>query len=148
MNGIYRMLFKTLVLPLILATLGEGPAAFAGSTDSYFNSVKHQPTLLRDFLYRFPKGGELHTHLDGAAYAESYVAWAASDGRCIDLSTYTITPPPCAAEEGRPAVAEIQLDAGIVNQIIDALSVRNYTYGSYPWPSASTIRQTPLHRQY
>ena len=113
------------MLLTLMSVAWAGPT-YAEPAEAYFERVKDQPLLLRDFLYRFPKGGELHTHLDGAVYAESYIAWAASDGKCIDLSTYMILPPPCDTDAGRPAVAEIQLNADIVNRIIDAFSVRNY----------------------
>jgi len=115
-----------LFIPLILVLAASADPARAGSAAAYFERIKDQPLLLREFLYRFPKGGELHSHLDGAAYAENYIAWAASDGKCIDLPTYTIMPPPCDTQEQRPPVADIQFDGEIVNRLIDALSVRNY----------------------
>ena len=34
-----------------------------------------------------PKGADLHSHLTGAVYAESYIEWAAVMPLCIDLST-------------------------------------------------------------
>ena len=101
-------------------------AAGEAETRAYFQEVRHEPAMLRGFLYAFPKGGELHNHLDGAIYAESYIRWAAEDGKCIDLETYTITPPRCDAVSGRPAVSEIMYDADVVNRIIDAFSIRNY----------------------
>ena len=101
-------------------------AAGEAETRAYFQEVRHEPAMLRGFLYAFPKGGELHNHLDGAIYAESYIRWAAEDGKCIDLETYTITPPRCDAVSGRPAVSEIMDDADVVNRIIDAFSIRNY----------------------
>ncbi len=77
-------------------------------------------------MFKFPKGGDLHNHLDGAIYAENFIAWGAMDGKCIDLQTYHILMPPCDAELARPALKDIQNNADIVNRIIDALSVRNY----------------------
>ena len=111
---------------LLLSAALFGVPTHGNSAPVHFERVKNQHLMLRDFLYRFPKGGELHTHLDGAVYAESYINWAAQDGKCIDLATYVISAPPCNTAEGRPLVAEIQLDADKVNRIIDAFSVRNY----------------------
>ena len=119
-------MFTHFFVPLVLVFAAAAAPARAESAAGYFERVKDQPLLLREFLYRFPKGGELHTHLDGAAYAENYISWAASDGKCIDLSTYTISPPPCDTEAQRPPMADIQFNAKVVNRIIDALSVRNY----------------------
>jgi adenosine deaminase len=126
MRSIHRSLITTITLPLVAVLLSAGSVAHADPVNAYFDKIKDQPVLLRDFLYRLPKGGELHTHLDGAAYAENYIAWAADDGKCIDLSTYTIMPPPCDTRADRPAVADIQFNADVTNKIIDAFSVRNY----------------------
>ncbi len=112
-----------LLLPFI-AMAGEK------ETEAYFNEIRHDPPLLRHFLYSFPKGGDLHNHLDGAIYAENFIAWAAEDGKCIDLETYRIAPPPCNAEADKPALRDIQYNSAIVNPIIDALSVRNYAQRS------------------
>jgi adenosine deaminase/adenosine deaminase CECR1 len=30
-----------------------------------------------------PKGGDIHSHLGGAVYAESYLAWAAEEDYCV-----------------------------------------------------------------
>lgn len=126
MRRIHRSVITAITLPLVTVLLSAASVAHADPVDAYFDEIKDQPVPLRDFLYRLPKGGELHTHLDGAAYAESYIAWAASDGKCIDLSTYTITAPPCDAQAGRSAVADIQFNADVTNEVIDAFSVRNY----------------------
>ena len=120
-------LVLNLALAVLLPLLLTGHAA-AGEmeTRDYFEEVREQPVLLRSFLYALPKGGDLHNHLDGAIYAESYIRWAAEDGKCINLESYQVTLPPCAAQSGRPAVSDIRYDAAVVNRIIDAFSVRNY----------------------
>jgi len=43
---------------------------------------------LRAFLKEVPKGGDLHNHLSGAVYAETYLAWAKDDGDCINPNTF------------------------------------------------------------
>jgi adenosine deaminase len=116
---IHSFLFLIFLSPSILMA-GEK------ETRSYYEEIRSEPTLLRNFLYKFPKGGDLHNHLDGAIYAENYIAWAAQDGKCIDLKTYMVLPPPCNAETGKPGLRDIQYNSAIVNPIIDALSVRNY----------------------
>lgn len=113
---------------LVLFIITGNDAVTAAETDArlYFQTVRSDPALLRHFLYGFPKGGELHNHLDGAIYAESYIGWAAEDGKCIDLDSYTITFPPCDAQADRPPVSAIRYNADVVNRIIDAFSIRNY----------------------
>ncbi len=92
----------------------------------HFDQVKDQPALLRSFLQGFPKGGDLHNHLAGAVYAENYIRWAAEDGKCLDLDGFTVTPPPCAGESGRPPMTDVRYDAAVANQVIDAFSIRNH----------------------
>ena len=113
---------------LILAIVSSVGGVVAAELDArlYFQQVRRDPALLRNFLYAFPKGGELHNHLDGAIYAESYIRWGAEDGKCIDLKTRTVTFPPCDASVGRPALSEVRFDGDVVNRIIDAFSIRNY----------------------
>jgi hypothetical protein len=63
-------------------------------------AVAHDPVLLLDFLARMPKGGDLHHHLTGAVYAESYIDYAVADGDCIDHLSLRITAPPCDPAAG------------------------------------------------
>ena len=117
------MFLAALAAALLLAAPA---AADETGAQARFERVKDEPTLLREFLYAFPKGGDLHNHVAGAVYAETYIRWAAEDGKCIDLDSHTVTMPPCAAAAGRPAMAEVRYDGDITNRIIDAFSVRNY----------------------
>jgi len=57
-----------------------------------------------------PKGGDLHSHLSGAVYAESYIAWAAEDGVCVNRTTFFLVAPPCDAAAGVPPVADTLSD--------------------------------------
>lgn len=113
-----------MVLAVCLALLAT--SVQSASVDSHFERIKDDPVRLREFLLDFPKGGELHTHLDGAVYAESYIKWAAEDGRCLDLHTDTILFPPCDPDSGRPRLSDISTQPGTVNRLIDAFSIRNY----------------------
>src|SRR5947207_763215 len=45
-------------------------------TERYFESIRPQPGELLAFLRKMPKGGDLHTHLSGAVYAETFISWA------------------------------------------------------------------------
>ncbi|MGI9284918.1 MAG: adenosine deaminase family protein [Pseudomonadales bacterium] len=121
-----RPIVISLLAVLCIAPMLSAAKSTTNITSKYFDSIRDNPSLLRSFLFRFPKGGDLHNHLDGAIYAENYIAWAAEDGKCVDLETNTITMPPCDADENRPAVTDIQFDADKVNRLIDAFSVRNY----------------------
>lgn len=58
-------------------------------------AVKGDPAALQAFLQGFPKGGDLHNHLSGAVYAESYLAWAREDGLRIDDTLSLLVPTQC-----------------------------------------------------
>jgi adenosine deaminase len=90
-----------------------------------FQRLRNDPLRLRAFLAAMPKGGDLHNHLDGAIYAESFLARAASGGLCIDTNALAIRRPPCNAHQPRAdqALAE---QPGLENAMIDALSMRDF----------------------
>lgn len=130
MNKVLNFSKNALAAVALFTSVFTSSISSAASVESYFDRIRVNPPLLRDFLFRFPKGGELHTHLDGAVYAESYIRWAAEDDKCIYLISYTVDMPPCDASASRPTVADIQYNPAIVNDIIDAFSIRNYEYGT------------------
>src|SRR5258708_39743812 len=49
------------------------------------DSDRANPLELRAFLVRMPKGTDLHYHLSGGIYAESFIRVAAEEGLCVDL---------------------------------------------------------------
>jgi hypothetical protein len=78
------------------------------------------------FLERMPKGGDLHHHLTGAVYAESYINYAVEDGDCIDRATFKILPPPCDPGRGLLPASQAISDFVFRNLVIDAWSIRNF----------------------
>jgi len=58
----------------------SGASAAEERTAKYLASVRERPLELMGFLERMPKGGDLHHHLTGAVYAESYINYAVEDG--------------------------------------------------------------------
>ncbi|MCX5884214.1 MAG: adenosine deaminase, partial [Deltaproteobacteria bacterium] len=97
-------------------------------TALFLESLWDQPGPLYAFLRQMPKGGDLHSHLSGAVYAESMIRWAAEDGLCIDQKTLQATPPPCDALTGRPEAKQAFNDSVLYRSIIDAWSMRNWQY--------------------
>lgn len=90
---------------------------------------------LRQVMQAFPKGGDLHTHLSGAVYAESWLDWAAEDGLCVDVKSLSIekrekalkSPEGKTCESSGWITAEAaRADADIRRQLIDAMSNRSY----------------------
>ena len=89
-------------------------------------AIRDQPLLLRAFLREMPKGGDLHSHLTGAVYAESYLRWAAEDNLCLATTTMTIVAGTCDAQAGRPPMTLVLQNAALYSQAIDAMSMRNW----------------------
>lgn len=73
------------------------PAAEARTARAYAAAANGGPLALRAFLARFPKGADLHVHLSGAVYAETFIKDAGEDGLCVDPRALSLAKPPCAA---------------------------------------------------
>ena len=94
-------------------------------TEAHFRAVRTKPPELWAFLKNMPKGGDLHSHLSGAVYAESMIGWAAEDGLCVDSKMLTVVKPPCDATLGQVSAKEAQADGLLYRRMIDAWSMRN-----------------------
>jgi hypothetical protein len=114
------------VLTLAAAPLPAAAVRNEAATARYFASVRNNPSLLLAFLTAMPKGGDLHNHLSGAIYAESYIRWAVTDGLCVVAASSSIVSGPCDAGGGRPPAAEIVRSSTLYNQAIDAMSMRHW----------------------
>jgi len=84
---------------------------------------------LRPAMEAFPKGGDLHNHLAGAIYAETWIDWAAEDGICVDPAVPALKFPEddktCEAS-GWLEAAAVRADADRRRQLINSLSNRSY----------------------
>jgi adenosine deaminase len=60
-------------LALLLAACAPHRHATQDGVAGRFEQARQSPSQLRAFLYRMPKGGDLHSHLSGAAYADDRV---------------------------------------------------------------------------
>lgn len=106
------------------------PHTAGSSAAQYYDAVREQPPLLEAFLRRMPKGGDLHNHLSGAIYAESLIGWAVADGLCVERTTVSLRPPPCAPAKGIPAVADVLSDPGFQAKLVNAFSMRDFVPGA------------------
>ncbi len=99
-------------------------------TARYFESIRKSPTQQLAFLLEMPKGGDLHNHLSGSIYAESYIEWAAANGLCVNNQTMTLLVPP-AKSTCDPKSEQVPASAALTNsvlyrQMVDAWSMRNW----------------------
>jgi len=90
-----------------------------------YQASLNTPSELAAFLRAVPKGGDLHNHLTGAVYAESYLGWAKTDGSCINRSTLdAVYSNQCSAS------TEPVPDSGtFYDQLVRAWSMQNFNPG-------------------
>jgi adenosine deaminase len=124
-------IFVVTVAPSAWPQKKPPPAASAEQkTARYFESLRSQPLLLHAFLQQMPKGGDLHNHLSGAVYAESFIQWAAQDGLCVDRNALALAQPPCDATAGKPPASVALQDSTLYGHLLDALSMRQFVAGA------------------
>jgi len=122
-----KLAFVVLALAASVRLSGAGDAAEA-ATARRLAAIRNQPLALEAFLRDMPKGGDLHNHLSGSIYAESYLRWAADDQLCLAVATFTIVAPPCDGTS-KPAVSAVMQNSALYNEAIDAMSMRNWPTG-------------------
>ena len=106
-----------------VANLSEAPAA------AWLERHREQPAALRQFVQRLPKGGDLHTHLSGAVYAERYLQWAMEDGYCVDAATIQlVAPQDCGKTNTSFPAAELFQKRSVYQALIDRWSLRNLAF--------------------
>jgi adenosine deaminase len=111
------------ILLLLASTL-----AFAASIDERFQAIRKNPLELYAFLYRMPKGGDLHNHLIGAVYAESFLKAAAEDSLCVEEGNFSLAKPP-ASGHCQVDASRAQSDNRLESSLIDSLSMRDFEPG-------------------
>ncbi|MDT8068895.1 MAG: adenosine deaminase [Terriglobia bacterium] len=90
-------------------------------TEKAFDAARQSPPALYAFLREMPKGGDLHNHMTGAVYAESYVRFAAENNLCVDRKTMNLTAPPC--KEGQAEAKEAFSDPILYREMLAAWSM-------------------------
>jgi adenosine deaminase len=115
--------------PARVHSINSGESRAARKLDA----VRNDPLALRAFLLQFPKGGDLHNHLSGAVYAESYIQWAAEDGMCVDTATHALASAASAKGEqstcapGQRPASDALKDPALYRDLIDSFSMRNHS---------------------
>jgi len=97
----------------------------SGGIAAHLDRIRGDASALRAFLRAMPKGADLHNHLTGAVYAESYIRWAAELGLCVDLSTSTLIETCRDPERHRPA-SEALANPRTFRDLVDAMSTRHW----------------------
>lgn len=102
--------------------------AEARAAHAFESARKEGPPALRAFLYRMPKGADLHMHLSGSVYAETFIREAGEDGDCVNDALLQIDSdhhvPECPA--GETPAADTPGNQHLYDELIDALSMRAF----------------------
>jgi adenosine deaminase len=117
--------FSRLGLGLCLLALLN--AAVPPSLEEQLNQLRKSPPELYAFLLRMPKGGDLHSHLSGAAYAETLIAGAAASNLCIDTQQWKVVATCSTPNQIEARNANDQNQA--FNALIDSFSMRDFVPG-------------------
>src|ERR1700751_4350922 len=91
-----KRLFASLTALLVLAApsysqtkakpIATAMTALEQRASLNLDAARTNPLQLRNLLFKMPKGADLHNHLYGAVYAESWIRAAADDHLCLDPS--------------------------------------------------------------
>jgi adenosine deaminase len=111
-------------------TLGETRA-----TRVFDEAKKIGPGELYALLEPMPKGADLHMHLSGAVYAETFLAEGVQQGLCVDPVALKFTQPAAhndtaACATGNVPAATILKDEHLYDALVDAFSMRSFVPSS------------------
>ena len=116
------------------AFCAQAPALRAAEPEAraeraYEAAAKAGSLAVREFLAGFPKGADLHVHLSGAVYAETFIRDAGQDALCVDPVALSFAKPPCDA----PLLPASQLSGNmsaanqsLYDRLIDSFSMRGF----------------------
>jgi hypothetical protein len=117
----------SLVVSLSACSHAQGAAAPTPEENAaaHMSAIAGDPAQLAAFLTQMPKGGDLHHHLSGAVYAETYLGWAATANDCIETATgaYYLSLDSCGYSGDVPIPAST---TPLYTQAVEAMSMLNF----------------------
>jgi adenosine deaminase len=134
---------RTLRVLLALALCGTALHAQTPSelraSHAFDAAKKIGPPALYAFLQPMPKGADLHMHLSGAVYAETFIAEAIQQNLCVDPLKLALAknigltkslPPQPVCAEGNVAAATALKDQHLYDALVDSFSMRSFVPSS------------------
>ncbi len=125
-NRVFLLLVAAMLAPVAGTAADAVDAANSARTERYFQSIRNDPNQVMVFLRQMPKGGDLHNHLVGAIYAETFIGWASEKGLCVDPATFYLSAPPCGGEKGTVPARNALTDRFLYRDMVDAYSMRKW----------------------
>jgi adenosine deaminase len=121
------------------ASAPSAPGASAQSpaeqrADRGLDVAKASSLALYAWLVKMPKGADLHSHLSGAIYAETFIKDAVEDQLCVNVATLAFAKPksiptptadPICNENDVPA-AQAYKEQNLYDALVDAFSMRSF----------------------
>jgi adenosine deaminase len=99
------------------------------ASHAFEEAARSGSPALYAFLLRFPKGADLHVHLSGAIYAETFIREAAEDGLCVDTTGLRFVHPPCgdnAVPASRLSGQLAPSDQDLYDRLVNSFSMRSF----------------------
>jgi adenosine deaminase len=115
------------------------PAAVEQRAVRAFDAAKKSPLALHAFLDKMPKGADLHMHLSGAIYAETFLKDAAADQMCVDVKTLSLKknigtskslPLQAVCAMGDVPAADAFKNQELYDELVDSFSMRSFVPSS------------------
>jgi len=124
-------MLKALASALTLSLVASLPAQSAGpetrAAAAFEAARRSGPLALHAFLEKMPKGADLHMHLSGAIYAETFLADAIADGLCIDpVKRALARREATACPAGDVPAATVLTDQILHDSLVDSFSMRAF----------------------
>lgn len=127
---VYIAIISILCMPLL-----QGWAQSTPPISEWFETIRTNEAMLQYFFSRMPKGGDLHNHLSGSVFAESYFDIALKEGFYLDTVSFKLyakedfsMPQSC-----KPLFQGMCKEHFYRMQCVDHWSIRNYdVYQSTP----------------
>ncbi len=91
-------------------------------------AARANPLQLRQFLKKMPKSADLHYHLSGGVYAETFIRDAVEDGLCVDVRLLAFTKCPAGGDGDKTIVpaGNAYKSQALYDQLINAFSMRSF----------------------
>src|SRR5580700_1837216 len=132
---VFLLLYSLPVLAQSTASSARQLFTAEQRTTRALENARANPLELHAFLVDMPTGADLHNHLSGAVYAESWIRAGAEDGLCVNLASLSFVKPQQGAEnppskaacdDGRVPAAQAFKDQHLYDALVDAFSMRGY----------------------
>ncbi len=100
-----------------------------------FEAARKNPLALHAFIERMPKGADLHMHLSGAIYAETFIKDAAADLLCVspaklkfekNVGTSKTLPAEAVCADGAVPASAALKDQTLYDELVDSFSMRTF----------------------